>query len=301
MNINQIRYFIAVVECGSFREAADTLAISQPALSNSIKTLEDSMQVQLLERRKQGAFPTSYGKVLYDFFKPAAETVQRGRQEVELMRKGSKGHVNIGAPTGMIDLFLPIIAERILTQQPSITFGIRYGYLDYLLRALRHGELDFLLTPYWPKTMLSDDLKFDKLTDVYVSIYARKSHPLAQKRNVSLKDLLEANWIFAESEGMQAFRLELFGADKTRFVKCTMTHNHPPFMINMLEKWDLLSVIPDYTVNQMAKRGSLIKIDYPAFRPSLSAGLIRLADRHITPVMQLSMDIARDIISEEIV
>jgi DNA-binding transcriptional LysR family regulator len=45
MNINQIRYFITVVDCGSFNAASDVLALSQPALSNSIRTLEESLQV----------------------------------------------------------------------------------------------------------------------------------------------------------------------------------------------------------------------------------------------------------------
>jgi LysR family transcriptional regulator of abg operon len=300
MNINQIRYFLAIVECGSFRQAAETLSISQPALSNSIKTLEESLQVQLLERRKNGALPTSYGKVLYNFFKSALESVQRGREEVELMREGSTGHVNIGAPTGMIDLFLPSIMERMLSQKPGVTFGTQYGYLDNLLQALRHGQLDFLLTPYWPETTHADDLKIEELTDIYVSIYARESHPLTKKKGATIEDLLEADWIFAQSEGMQAFRLELFGAELARSVKCTITHNHPPFMVNMLEKWDLLSIIPDYTVNHMAKHGSLKIIDYPAFRPSLSAGLIHLTDRHITPAMKLFADTARDIITDKI-
>ena len=294
MNINQIRYFIAVVDSGSFRSASQMVALSQPALSNSIKTLEDLLQVELLERRKDGVVPTEYGKVLYNFFKSALASVQRGHQEVELMRDGSKGHVSVGAPVGMIDLFLPNIIEQMVLESRGITFDIRYDCLDYLLQDLQHGEVDFLLTPYLQGTMAKEGLAIEKLTDMHFSIYARGSHPLTQKRNVTLDDLLEADWILPESEGMEAFRHELFGNAQAHQINCVVTHNHQPFMIRLLEKLDLLSIMPDYTVEQLTTHGSLKKIDYPPFQPALPAGLIHLAGRHITPSMQLFADTTRE-------
>ena len=297
MNINQIRYFIAVVDCGSFRSACQMVALSQPALSNSIKTLEDSLQVELLERRKDGVIPTAYGKVLYNFFKSALASVQRGHQEVELMRDGSKGRVNVGAPTGMIDMFLPNIIEQMISKSREITFDVRYDCLDNLVQDLRHGEVDFLLTPYWQGTLLKEGLEIEKLADIRFSIYARSSHPLAQKDHVTLEDLLGADWVLAESEGMQAFRQELFGSAQAHHINCVVTHNHQPFMVNLLEKLDLMSIMPDYTVEQLTTNGTLTKIDYPSFRPSLPAGLIHLTGRHITPSMQLFADTTREYMS----
>ena len=250
-----------------------------------------------MERRKDGVIPTAYGKVLYNFFKSALASVQRGHQEVELMRDGSKGRVNIGAPTGMIDLFLPNIIEQMVSKSREITFDIRYDCLDNLLQDLRHGEVDFLLTPYWQGTLLKEGLEIEKLTGINFSIYARSSHPLTQKNNVTLEDLMGADWILAESEGMQALRQELFGTAQAHHINCVVTHNHPPFMINLLEKLDLLSIMPDYTVEQLTTHGSLKKIEYPPFRPSLPAGLIHLTGRHITPSMQLFADTTREYMS----
>jgi LysR family tdc operon transcriptional activator len=293
MNINQLRYFVTIVENRSFRAASDLLNVSQPALSNSIKSLEDILQVTLFDRGKNGVFPTPYGKVLYQFFKSALQSVERGNQEVEVMREGSTGHVNVGAPTGMIDLFLPKIIERVNAIQPGITFGVHYGYLDKLLQTLRHGELDFLLSPYWPDTSSANDLEIEKLTELFVSIYARSTHPLARKKNVSLDDLMGAKWIFAESEGMKSFRRALFGDISGKLNNCLMTHNYPPFMANILKELDLLTLIPDYIAAEMVDSGDLKKIRYARFRPTLSAGLIRLTGRHLTPSMQLFLDQTR--------
>lgn len=293
MNINQLRYFIAIVETGRFREAAEKLCISQPALSNSIRTLEDFLQVDLLDRRRHGVTPTPYGTVLYDFFKSAVESVERGIREVDLMKDGSRGHVNVGAPAGMIDLFAPQIIEDLISQRPGTTFKVSYGYLDELLRQLRHGELDFLLSIYWPETELHDDLNISKLADISLSIYARAEHPLASKEVVTKEELMDADWIFPQSEGMQSLRKNLFGAKEMWDVKCAITSDHPPFMINILQRLDLLTILPDYMARSIAPEQALKKIQFPEFDPELYAGIMRLNDRHMTPSMRLFSKTAR--------
>ena len=159
---------------------------------------------------------------------------------------------------------------------------------------LRHGELDFLLTPYWPETERSNDLYIEKLTDISVSIYARATHPLTQKKEVTMEDLVAADWILAESEGIQSLSKELLGPEHTQTLNRTIVNDHPPFMINTLQRLDLLSIIPDYTVDELTKRGSLKKIEYQHFQPTLSAGLIHLIGRHITPSMRLFVDTTRE-------
>ena len=293
MNVNHLRYFVGVVEHGSFREAAEVLCLSQPALSNSIKTLEDSLQVQLLDRGKAGVTPTPYGAVLYDFFKTALEAIARGEEEVAAMLMGSRGHIRIGAPTGIVDLILPEIIERLVTGRPGVTFAIRHGYLDKLLEALRHGELDFLLSPYWPDMQLLEDIEIERLAELSVSIYARAGHPLAAKSAVTLEDLLDADWIFADSGGHAALRQSLFG-DMTKNVKIKIIHNHRPFMIRVLEKTDLLTIIPDYIVEGTTGPGALKRVNFPAFQTVLATGLIYVSGRHMTPAMNLFADLARE-------
>src|SRR5580658_3020836 len=60
----QLRYFLAVVEKGSLSGAAEALNISEPALSKSIRLLEQSLKVQLLERHSRGMVPTVFGRAL---------------------------------------------------------------------------------------------------------------------------------------------------------------------------------------------------------------------------------------------
>jgi DNA-binding transcriptional LysR family regulator len=66
-------------------------------------------------------------------------------------------------------------------------------------------------------------------------------------------------------------------------------------MIAMLQRMDLLALVPDYTVGDYVKRGVLKRVEYPAFAGRVSAGVIHLKDRHVTPALQTFIAIAKQV------
>jgi LysR family pca operon transcriptional activator len=297
MKINQLRYFAAIVDHGSLRKASEALSISQPALSQSMKKLEELFQCPLFERSATGIVPTAYGKVVYGFFNSAAESIGRAQIELDLLKKGSKGHLAIGAPTGLIDLVLPEIIEGLAADERGYTFNVTYGYFDELLAHLRSGRVDYLLALYWPDDALADDLVIEKLADIRLSIYGRAQHPLVRKRTVTREDLSKARWILPESKGMRSFLTGLFGSDYQGSIERPIVHDYPPFMIGMLERLDLLSLIPDYTVSHNVEQGKLKRIVYPEFKGVMPAGLIHRKGRFQTPAMAKLCAITREVVA----
>lgn len=295
MYTKQIKYFLTLAEVQSFRRAAEALSISQPALSNSIKNLETEYQAELFERGPGGVRLTEFGRALYGFLRNAADSLERGRKEVELLKKGARGHLAIGSPTGLIDQLLPEVIGRMSTVSKGFSFSIRYGYLDELLLGVRGWQLDVLLTTYWPEAKLGPDLAVETFADLGLSIYCRASHPLLEKSAVTLADLAKAQWILPETGGMRSFIQDIFGAGQMGLLNRPITHDYPPFMIRMLTRMDLLSLIPDYVVTDQVREGSLRRIDYSAFQPKLHAGLIYRRDRHMTPALQAFIHVARDL------
>lgn len=295
MYTKQIKYFLTLAEVQSFRRAAEILSISQPALSNSIKNLEGEYQVELFDRGPGGVRLTEFGKALYGFLRNASDSIERGRREIELIRRGSRGHLAVGAPTGLIDQLLPEVIGRLSTQSKGFSFNVRYGYLDALLLGVRGWQLDVLLTTFWPDAKLAQDLVVEPFADLGLSIYCRAAHPLARKGEVALSDLSKAQWILPETGGMRSFVQDIFGAGHFSVLNRPVTHDYPPFMIQMLQRMDLLSLIPDYVVADEVRAGTLKRIDYAAFRPTLHAGVIYLRDRHMTPALQSFIRIAREV------
>jgi len=119
-----------VVKRGSLRRASEDLNISQPALSNSLKNLEELLGVLLLERSPQGVFPTAFGDALNQCALSALASMDRGKLEIDLLKRGSKGHIRVGAPGGMIEQIVPEIIADINGQKRDYGFSVASGYLN---------------------------------------------------------------------------------------------------------------------------------------------------------------------------
>lgn len=295
MNLSQLRYFSVVVKRGSFRGAAEELHISQPALSNSVKKLEDLLGVQLLERGRQGISPTPFGEALNQFALSAIDAVNRGQLEVEVLKQGSKGHIRVGAPSGIIDKVLPTVIAETLRQQPDLSFSVTFGHLDALLEVLQDGAVDFVFTTYWPHPSLTDDLVVEHLTDVDLSIYARSEHPLAKKTVVTLDDLARNEWALYDAPGTNFFVRKLFGGNHSGGFRKSVVSDHVPFIHAMMERHDLLSIIPNFAVSDFVADGRFVRIQYPSVATEYSAGMIYLRGRTRTASMMLFLETARQV------
>lgn len=295
MTLNHLRYFLAVAEYASFRKAAEAVNISQPALSQAIRKLEEQFGAPLLERGPTGVRPTAFGAVLASFFRKSLDAIDRAGDELAAMRRGAAGQLTIGAPTGMIELFLPDIIEPMFREQSGIHFKIRHGYLDVLLAELCAGRIDFLVTPYWPERQLPPETTTERLMELGISLYTRTSHPLAAKAEATLDDLTRARWILPDSEGMRSFLRDIFGDAYASIVDWPIRHDYSPFMLRMLSRLDLLTIIPDYTAQHLVATGTLTRINYPRFRRSISAGLIYRQDAVRTPAMEWFLRLARSL------
>src|SRR6185369_14087501 len=113
----QLRAFLAIVRCGSLGLAAESLHITQPALSRIVRRLEDQLGVPLFERRTTGMEPTAFGQALLP-------------------------HVTV----------LPHVLERMLTQWPNLHVQITEGVEDALEVALNHNTIDVAISGPIPES-----------------------------------------------------------------------------------------------------------------------------------------------------
>lgn len=293
MNLNQLRYFVAVAKYGSLRSASEHLNISQPALSNSIKKLEEVLGAQLLRRSPKGMVMTSYGYAIEAFFNSALNSVERATQEIELMKKGSRGHISVGAPAGLMQELVPNIITSLREDHPEYTFSVTFAYLNELLDQLRKGHLDFLVTTYWPEANLTDDLVVESFATIDLSIFCRSQHPLSKKDHIELEDLLSSEWIIPDSPGTKTFLQDLFGEAYLSTVRQPITSGHVPFIHSMMLKMDLIGIIPDYLVADYVEEGELVKLKFQAPPRDLRAGLIYFQGRVKTPAMFSFLKTAR--------
>jgi DNA-binding transcriptional LysR family regulator len=110
MDLRQLQHFLTVLEHGSLKRAASDACVSQQGLSASIKALEDSLGVQLLDRGRHGAVPTAAGLMLADRAKEILGTVRLTRAELKSLSIGQTGTAVMGSG--------PFFAQR-MVPKPS--------------------------------------------------------------------------------------------------------------------------------------------------------------------------------------
>jgi DNA-binding transcriptional LysR family regulator len=201
MDTTKLRYFLAVLETGHFARAAQSLGISQPAVSKSIKALEEDLGVRLFERGQFGAEPTRFATTLAKRAKLMLAENRLARAELDAMRGASKGRLAIGAGISCVGRILPIAIERYRRRWPGITLSIEVGMSDSLFLALQKGELDFVVSAPPLALAVDTDLAQEKLFDEVDSIVVGRGHPLLTVPPRSLNDIRGYPWIVSGGGG----------------------------------------------------------------------------------------------------
>lgn len=249
MELRQLRHFIEIVRCASFGQAAEKLNITQPALSKSIRNLEQTLGVQLLERHPGGVTPTDYGTLFLDYATLVTEELQRAVQEIDQLRGRGRGVVRVGAGATMMQYLLPQAVRAFVEgdQAGSVTF--RQGLRDQLVASLRRGEIDIVVGSINPDR-LDDDLRQEPLLEDRIAVVARADHPLAGTSGLKLEDLASFRWVLPEGGEAELDRLcNAFRRRGLAQPECVVRTASSVFMASVLKTGDYLSYLPAALIN----------------------------------------------------
>ena len=143
------RVFTEVAEAGNITAAAQTLFISQSAVSQSIKQLEAELQTRLFARNSRGVTLTADGRMLYEYVRSAMGLLETGEEKLSQSRDLQMGHLTIGASDTVTSQFLLPYLDRFHRQYPAIHIQIISGRSHKVLGLLQSGKVDiaFASTP----------------------------------------------------------------------------------------------------------------------------------------------------------
>ncbi len=187
--------FVVVVEHGSLNKAAQTLNLSQPALSKSIQALELEFGVPLLHRGASGVSATKFGELVLDRFQLINAELRSISAELDALRDDMLGMVTIGIPPGIgfITRVMSSATCGLIHDDGRVGMIMNIGSREQLLPALRRGELDILvadLASATPEDLIEEPL----FSDRYL-IVVRSGHPLAGRGVIQIADLMDYQWI----------------------------------------------------------------------------------------------------------
>ena len=142
MLLRHIRYLKAVAEFGSFTRAAQALHVSQPALSQQIKELEERLGAQLLDRSGRQVRPTDLGSAYLRRARRALNELDEGARAVRDVEDLSVGSVRLGITNAVAVYLIRPLSQRFRARYPSITLSIRVLAQEEIEPMLINDELD---------------------------------------------------------------------------------------------------------------------------------------------------------------
>ncbi|WP_018654195.1 LysR family transcriptional regulator [Actinomadura flavalba] len=149
MELRQLRYFVAVVEEGSFTRAAERLHVAQPGVSAQVRGLEREFGETLLDRSGRSVTPTAAGEAVLPYARAALAAVEDARAAVDDLRGLVRGRVAVGVVTSVPSALLPDILAGFHRDHPDVEITLSEGRTDRLLAGLRDGDLDLAVLGVW--------------------------------------------------------------------------------------------------------------------------------------------------------
>ncbi|MCP4725907.1 MAG: LysR family transcriptional regulator [bacterium] len=199
MELRHLKYFLVLADELHFGRAAKRLFIAQPPLSRQIKNLEEELGVTLFERTKKKVRLTPYGEYLREESQKIITQVDLIKNRLNLMNKGTIGHITIGYIGSVMHSLLPKTLVNLNREYPNINTTLMEIGNDEQVDAIRKGSIDigFMRTPFD-----TPDLKTEIIYSDTFSLILPNNHPLVKSKNLSLKDLADEPFIsFSRSCG----------------------------------------------------------------------------------------------------
>ena len=281
-DLNDLLAFRAVAELGSFRKAAESVHISQPAFSRRIDKLESALGTRLLERTTRRVSLTAVGR---DFDRQlrhildALDTTLLGIRGVAATRMGE---VTIASVPSAVNYFLSRVIAVYHERYPKIRVKIIDGSANDVLLAVARGEVDFGLNFIGSQEA---DVEFEPLLEEQFVAACRRDHPLAKKKQVRWTELAQYDYISAGKSSGNRLLIDQALAGLPGQPQSMYETQHGTTMIGLVEAGLGVAVVPS-----MAMPGSdhPLLMSVPLIDPVIKRkmGLIRRRSTVLSPAAQ---------------
>lgn len=245
MELRQLKYFVRVADTGCFSEASRQLFVSQSAISQQIKLLEEELDTQLFVRKHNCIILTESGEALYPLAKQVMGNVLACRTRINDLRGLLCGELNIGLTYSLE----PYMREAMLTfmrTYPKVKVNAHYKNLSELLRMLHNEEIDMMLSMM--PTSPHDFVDSVPLTEYRLAAVMRKSHVLAKNESVSFKDLLPHKLILPEKGLRDRNAIESFIHAETGNLNVRALVNDVNALLNIIQETNYVTILAEGTI-----------------------------------------------------
>lgn len=290
MKFIQLRNFIAVIEAGTFRQAAKNLHLSQSSISKSLQQLEDEIGAEILHRGARGVVPTAAGQALLTRAKLIEAELRHARNDVQMIQGAQVGEIRVCvSPTVAVGL-LPRAIIEFQKSHSRVSFLVSEAVYPDILPAIRTGEIDIAicLVPARPR---DETLNFVNLVKDRLVPVVRANHPIVSASKVTLEDLLDLDWVVYRRShtGLDVFE-QTFTSNRLPLPKSTIECTSFACARALVEDGDYVTLMPSRLFFDSRKPSSVALLALDSPMPTWQVAMITRAKHELSAVCLAFLD-----------
>jgi LysR family transcriptional regulator, transcriptional activator of the cysJI operon len=283
MQIDSFRVFRDLVESQSFSKAAQLNNITQSAVSQQIRSVEERFRIPLIERSSKRFALTREGDMLYQASKEIISQFDSLQHQFNEMRNIVSGNIRIATVYSIGLHELPPYLKRFLKEFPNVNVHVEYRRSNQVYEDIQSGTCDLGLVafPVQKKNLKSEAFKKDRLV-----LICHPNHALATNTEVEIKDLANHKFIGFEPDIPTRRAVDKMFRDTDMDTKPVMEFDNIETVKRAVEIDAGISIVPRATIEQEVKAGSLCAIEFknkPYYRP---LGIIYKSGRVLSPALK---------------
>lgn len=297
MNTRKLSHFLAVVETRNLRAAAESVHLSQPALSRSLKSLEDDLGILLLDRAYSRIEPTTYSTPVVTHIRKLVSEARALREAVRRLKGLEEGEIRIGFGPFAAAVALQQVAADLVSRYPKLALRIELANSPLLVELLQQDRLDLVVCDSRYLVEREDDMTVIPLRKQKIAFVAGRKNPLHRHegriRLVDLKD---------HPIGAPTLPAEMLSAFRGHGFKDipSLTCDEIRVLFELAANSPLIVMVPQLAVDRLGEGHDVaaLPVDLP-FDAHAHTCIIHACDRTLGPAANLVLDLVRERLTDE--
>lgn len=284
MDLRRLEIFCRVVELKSFTKAAEAVYLSQPTISEHVRTLEELLGEKLIDRLGKEILPTPAGRILYRYATRILKLRDQAVQALARYRGDLSGKLILGASTIPGTYVLPKLIGSFKAEHPNIQIALRIGSTAEVAAAVLSGQLEFgMVGSKWEDQRLQLEALFSD--ELVLAVPAE--HPWAGREDVAMEALYGEPFILRQhGSGTRMVMNEILGSHRFDFAKLMVVAEVTSTEVvrESIKARIGVSILSRQAVADDIRHGVLASVPIRGIRFTRPFYLVRRAKRELSPV-----------------
>jgi len=279
VEFQQLRGFFYSARLGNLTKAAEKISVTQSAVSQQIKALEEEIGVKLFDRYGPRKNLTPDGNILYELVTPIIQEIDNLKNRFEERKGTETGNLIIAATTFMIMNQLPYVIKGFSEKYPHIHLTVLERRCQEIISLAQAGEIDVGIAPVTP---IPANLNVIRLKPLERVLITAPDHPLAQKENVTLLDIAQYPMISYEKGLVSREECDTIFKDVKLEVEVVMEATNAETIKRYVELGVGIAIIPRLALFPQQHYQVHVIDDVSSSFGKIQYGIILRKGRHIT-------------------